>query len=54
MTMKTISESRAFGGLQGVYSHTSEANDCEMTFGLFLPEWAGAAVVVPVGADLHA
>ncbi|MDZ4134336.1 MAG: S-formylglutathione hydrolase, partial [Paracoccaceae bacterium] len=38
--MKTISENRAFGGVQGVYSHTSEACGCDMTFGLFLPEEA--------------
>ena len=38
--MKTISENRAFGGVQGVYSHASEACQCEMTFGLFLPEEA--------------
>lgn len=38
--MKTISENRAFGGLQGVYSHDSEACGCDMTFGLFLPEEA--------------
>ena len=38
--MKTISENRAFGGVQGVYTHTSEACDCDMTFGLFLPEEA--------------
>ena len=38
--MKTISENRAFGGVQGVYSHASEACQCEMTFGLFLPEAA--------------
>ena len=38
--MKTISESRAFGGLQGVYSHASEACACDMTFGLFLPDAA--------------
>lgn len=36
--MKTISESRAFGGVQGVYSHNSAATGTEMTFGLFLPE----------------
>jgi S-formylglutathione hydrolase len=36
--MKTISENRAFGGVQGVYSHTSAATGGEMTFGLFLPE----------------
>lgn len=38
--MKTISENRAFGGVQGVYSHMSDACRCEMTFGLFLPEEA--------------
>lgn len=38
--MKTISESRAFGGVQGVYSHLSQATGSEMTFGLFLPEGA--------------
>jgi S-formylglutathione hydrolase len=38
--MKTISENRAFGGVQGVYSHASDACDCDMTFGLFLPEEA--------------
>jgi S-formylglutathione hydrolase len=38
--MKTISENRAFGGVQGVYSHSSEATGCDMTFGLFLPEQA--------------
>lgn len=38
--MKTVSENRAFGGVQGVYSHASEACDCDMTFGLFLPEEA--------------
>ena len=35
--MKTISENRAFGGVQGVYSHASAVTGCEMTFGLFLP-----------------
>jgi S-formylglutathione hydrolase len=38
--MKTISENRAFGGVQGVYSHASTACGCDMTFGLFLPEEA--------------
>jgi S-formylglutathione hydrolase len=38
--MKTISENRAFGGVQGVYSHTSELCQCDMTFGLFLPQEA--------------
>ena len=35
--MKTISENACFGGTQGVYSHTSTACACDMTFGLFLP-----------------
>lgn len=35
--MKTISENMCFGGMQGVYSHRSEACSCDMTFGLFLP-----------------
>ena len=38
--MQTLSENRCFGGTQGVYSHTSEACKCDMTFGLFLPEEA--------------
>ncbi|RGP38122.1 S-formylglutathione hydrolase [Pseudotabrizicola alkalilacus] len=38
--MKTVSENRAFGGVQGVYSHASTATGGEMTFGLFLPEGA--------------
>lgn len=43
--MKTISESRAFGGVQGVYSMASGACACEMTFGLFLPEAAERGAV---------
>ncbi|MFT3690534.1 S-formylglutathione hydrolase [Paenirhodobacter sp.] len=35
--MRTISENRCFGGMQGVYAHASEVTGCEMTFGLFLP-----------------
>lgn len=38
--MKTVSESRAFGGVQGVYTHASEVTGTDMTFGLFLPEQA--------------
>lgn len=38
--MKTISENRCFGGVQGVYTHASAACACDMTFGLFLPEEA--------------
>jgi S-formylglutathione hydrolase len=38
--MKTISENRCFGGVQGVYAHASQVTGCDMTFGLFLPEEA--------------
>ncbi|MCB6179371.1 S-formylglutathione hydrolase [Rhodobacter sp. Har01] len=35
--MKTLSENRCFGGMQGVYTHRSAATGTDMTFGLFLP-----------------
>ena len=35
--MRTHSENRCFGGVQGVYAHASQATGTEMTFGLFLP-----------------
>ena len=35
--MQTVSENRCFGGVQGVYSHASEATGTQMTFGLYLP-----------------
>ena len=38
--MKTISENASFGGTQGVYSHRSDACDCEMTFAVYLPPQA--------------
>ncbi|MEX0337428.1 MAG: S-formylglutathione hydrolase [Arenibacterium sp.] len=38
--METLSENACFGGVQGVYSHKSETCQCDMTFGLFLPEEA--------------
>ena len=43
--MKIISEDACFGGVQGVYSHKSDACSCDMTFGLFLPEQAKTAKV---------
>lgn len=43
--MKTISENRCFGGVQGVYSHASEACRCEMTFAVYLPPQAEHAPV---------
>lgn len=38
--MKTLSENRCHGGVQGVYAHASQVCGCDMTFGLFLPEEA--------------
>jgi S-formylglutathione hydrolase len=38
--METVSENMCFGGVQGVYSHGSDACGCDMTFGLFLPPQA--------------
>lgn len=37
---ETQSENKCFGGIQGVYSHASDACACKMTFGLFLPKAA--------------
>lgn len=35
--MKTVSTSKSHGGVQGVYSHASEACACDMTFAVFVP-----------------
>lgn len=35
--MKTVSETRVFGGVQGVYTHTSAVCNCDMRFAVFLP-----------------
>ncbi len=35
--MQTVSEVRAFGGTQGVYTHASAATSCDMTFAVYLP-----------------
>ena len=43
--METVSENIAFGGTQGVYRHASSATNCDMTFGLFLPEEAKSGPV---------
>ena len=34
---EVVSENRIFGGLQGVYAHTSEATGTRMEFSVFLP-----------------
>ncbi len=38
--MKIISEARAFGGTQGVYTHESAVCACEMTFAVYVPPQA--------------
>lgn len=38
--MQTLSENKCFGGVQGVYAHASTTCNCDMTFGLFLPQEA--------------
>ncbi len=43
--METLAENRCFGGTQGVYSHAAKSTNCDMTFGLFLPEEASFAPV---------
>ncbi|MEM8848565.1 MAG: S-formylglutathione hydrolase [Pseudomonadota bacterium] len=43
--MKTLSENRCFGGVQGVYQHASTATGTDMTFGLFLPDHPTGAVL---------
>ncbi len=35
--MKTISQTKSFGGTQSIYSHTSEACACDMRFSVFTP-----------------
>lgn len=38
--METVSENRAFGGVQGVYRHDSQATGTAMTFAVYLPPQA--------------
>ena len=38
--MEIQSENKCFDGVQGVYTHTSKACACDMTFGLYLPPHA--------------
>ena len=37
MGLETVSQSRAHGGVQGVYAHASAATGTEMTFSVFVP-----------------
>lgn len=37
MSVETLSTSKAFGGIQGVYRHASRATGTDMTFSVFVP-----------------
>ena len=43
--MDIVSENRAYGGVQGVYTHASSTTDCDMTFAVYLPPQAANARV---------
>jgi S-formylglutathione hydrolase len=43
MTVETVSEAKAFGGMQGVYRHASAATGTTMTFSVFVPDHAPSA-----------
>jgi len=45
ISMETLSENRCFGGVQGVYKHTSKTCNCDMTFAVFLPAEAAVGPV---------
>lgn len=46
-TLDTVSENKAFGGIQGVYRHQSTETKTEMTFSVFVPDHeAGAKLPV--------
>ncbi|NHO40516.1 S-formylglutathione hydrolase [Acetobacter ghanensis] len=38
MTLETLSTSKAYGGVQGVYKHQSVVTGTEMTFSVFVPD----------------
>ena len=47
MSIETVSETKSHGGIQGVYSHPSEATGTAMTFAVYVPEHeAGARLPV--------
>jgi S-formylglutathione hydrolase len=46
MSLTTISESRCFGGTQGIYRHASPTLGCDMRFSLFRPSEPRHAPVV--------
>ena len=43
--IETLSETRCFGGRMGFYRHRSDANNCHMQFGVFVPPQAESGPV---------
>ena len=48
MSLQLISETRCFDGRQQRFSHTSQCNQCDMHFSIFLPATATANQPVPI------
>ncbi|QUD87459.1 S-formylglutathione hydrolase [Phenylobacterium montanum] len=48
MTFETVSTTKSFGGVQGVYRHASGETGTPMTFSVFLPPQAEAGAPLPV------
>jgi len=46
--MKTLSQTKSHGGIQGVYSHVSASTHTEMTFSVFVPDGAKSDGSFPV------
>jgi S-formylglutathione hydrolase len=40
MTLEIISNAKCFGGMQGVFKHSSSSTQCDMTFAVFVPPQA--------------
>lgn len=45
MTLTTVSQSRSFGGTQGIYSHASTELGCTMRFSVYMPPQAALSRV---------
>jgi len=43
VSIETVSESKSFGGIQGVYKHESSSTGTPMTFAVYVPEHAPGA-----------
>jgi len=46
-TIELVSRVRSFGGYQERYSHYSTSNDCNMTFGVYLPPQRDSKTILP-------